>query len=545
MASESTIALHVKSTADVAALQTAEKEVKDLTTATNQWITAANVAAPSYAKATQQAEQAVKRLDDEVKRHNVTQERARTSTGNFGNSMQIAAQAADDFQYSFAAGANQLGQFAQSIGIGAGVAGMVTLLGVGISQAIKHVDLFGTEAAEAAVKQNQLARAADGAAGAARRAAEDYATAKGYLDEHAEKMEMIADRYDRAREAVDGYVKAREAERRLAMAEADAAADLETAQVEQQVRDGTLTKQEGEAKIREIKRRHAGTRFDSEEQSKKDREKADRDIAEANRLKARDLEANASAKDASKENVLPSTERDLLEKRQKAATERRKAAEADFKAAEERVTKDPTKFVAGMIEKERDKAAAQRRAEIAQKEEATTAEALERDRKARLRLGDTTGSMSRESLEKEIKEQREEAEKLRREAAQLETGAERSATGRPRERSAFDTRQKAEDLRSRGRIRDLDNKDREEAERLRRQRQGRNVDRALDMGRAAGAPDDILDGVKESFREMNEGQAGSREAFNEFLGELKRYMAGQKDEVQLLKQATETLRSAR
>ena len=120
------------------------------------------------------------------------QEAVKKSSGSSAQGLLMLAQAAQDAQYGFAGVVNNIPGIITGLGMGAGVAGVVSMAAVGVQVLSKNVDIFGTEAAKAAKEANELRNElmdSSNAAFMAAKSAEQNAEAERLLAEEVKKSD--------------------------------------------------------------------------------------------------------------------------------------------------------------------------------------------------------------------------------------------------------------------------------------------------------------------------------------------------------------------
>lgn len=122
MGAESTFDIKIRSTADTRSIKELETELKQVTKAWH------GMAAddPGFAKQAQ----AVAGLKERVRDLSTAQQQVQGSSRNMGNAVLQASRGMQDMQYGLAGAVNNLEGIASALGLGAGVAGAVTLVAV-------------------------------------------------------------------------------------------------------------------------------------------------------------------------------------------------------------------------------------------------------------------------------------------------------------------------------------------------------------------------------------------------------------------------------
>lgn len=147
------------------------------------------------------------------------QEAVKKSSGSSAQGLLMLAQAAQDAQYGFAGVVNNIPGIITGLGMGAGVAGVVSMAAVGVQVLTKHVDIFGTEAAKAAKEANELRNELMDSANAAFMAAKS-------AEQNAEAERLLAEEVRKSDDAYKSAIGSINESHRAKISELDATSQL-------------------------------------------------------------------------------------------------------------------------------------------------------------------------------------------------------------------------------------------------------------------------------------------------------------------------------
>lgn len=184
------------------------------------------------------------------------QDEVKKASSNSAQGLLMLAQAAQDAQYGFAGVVNNIPGIITGLGMGAGVAGAVSMAAVGIQVLTKHVDVFGTEAAKAAEEAEKNQQELNKLANEARIAAEKSEALAKSQRELANELRNTTTAYDEATSAADRAFRRQEEAADAEMKRADAAFEKTIAMID-------LQEAAGEISAGEATQRRAGARAEA------------------------------------------------------------------------------------------------------------------------------------------------------------------------------------------------------------------------------------------------------------------------------------------
>lgn len=244
-----TVEIAIKTTTDTAAAEAQVEALEAVAAAAEEVTAAAEAAAEATAAAAEAQEEAAKSEDkatkkkeegaEASKKNAKAQDEVKKSTFNAGYAMQTFGQIMNDAPYGISAVSGQVGQLVGALGMGMGLAGILTLAATALDQMLKHVDLFGSAAAKAAADAKKLAEEADVTARKAREVAEAEAEAEAATGRHAKEMQGLTDEYEAQIQAIDRAAAAR-------VREAAAVAELADAIKEKRMAEIAVAESTGE-----------------------------------------------------------------------------------------------------------------------------------------------------------------------------------------------------------------------------------------------------------------------------------------------------------
>lgn len=519
---DSTITLRVETTADPAAL------------------TATAAAVEQVAEASHKQTAATKTLNDATSAATVTanglsnaKERVKTSSANGAMALLQFSRAAQDIQYGMAGAINNAEGLAMALGLGTGVAGVVTVVGVVLQQVITHLDPFGTKAAEAAAKTKELAEAAQQTAETAEAAAEATEMSTAAWAAHEAQIEATKNKYKELESAINLAMQARAAESKAAAGLDDAQSRLEIAKINDKEQRGILTPQQAEEQRRAAEKGGEQRQFGIAEQRAIEEENAARakaaikrgEGAEASRESGRaqtasgwllnDKEREAAKARVNAEDGFREGMRDTLSQEEIDAENAAKEAEMRVRFAENNPGLDNGRAEAAKkaAEEAADKARrTKRQIEDSHQRQAEAQRALTLDEEQRL----NGPYKSRDEALAAARAKEAEAREKAAEAQRLEQGADISQTNRPTNRRAFETRQEADDINSRSRIARMNQQDSakiaQEEEKAYQEKQRETERQAEAERRAKDAADREADraktGAKREFGQLRKSASG-------------------------------------
>lgn len=583
MPGESDITLRVNTTAQLEGLTQTTAAVQQATAATNQWVTAANVAAPSYAKAMTEAgtksQESVRRLNEEVKRHTVEQEKTRTATMNSGQAMLTLGRGIQDLQYGFGGVVNNIEGMTRALGGGAGLAGVMTLVGVGVSlltnnlgetkapinTAVEDTKKLADEAAKAAV-------ALEKQAASARKTAE---SAAGYE----ESISTITEKYRQLNQQIELRLKNEEALRRAKLGEGDAQAARDLAEVDNALKRGVISDATAEERRAKIEMDSIDRRKKAADEAAGSQQSALINESNNDRLKAAGLSDTARRlKDAGK-NILSDDERAAVKARVEADNKAIAAEQAKVDEAN-RAESDPARAYQAYKDKnEADNKDRKNRGEF-QVDNETEVQFFERMRKQReesnRRIGilsdrgsqnrgileadknarDSTGVSSAKELEAEVKKLRDEVDRLRQSAEEKSSTADIIGKTRESQNREFDLRRETRGLQRDSRLTEFDNENRQkrqqQADEERRRQEAAEEKKGAIRGTfnsiredaaGAGANGQGLDRMERALNAFLQGTQNNDLTFAKLADALEKAYPQLKERLDKLEAAMETVRS--
>lgn len=462
---DSTITLRVETTADPAALTATAAAVEQVAEASHRQ----SAATKSLNEATAQATVTANGLGE-------AKEKVKTSSVNGAMALLQFSRAAQDIQYGMAGAINNAEGFAMALGLGTGVAGVVTVVGVVLQQAVEHLDVFGTKAAAAAAKTKELADAAEKTAKAAEEAAEATEMSTAAWVAHAAQIEATKLKYKELESAINLAMQARAAESKAAAGLDDAQSRLEIAKINDKEQRGIITPQQAEEQRRAAQKGGEQRQFGIAEQRAIEEENAARakaaikrgEGAEASREAGsantaagwlmNDKEREAAKLRVNAESRFRSGLRDTLSQQEIDAEKAAKEAEmrARFAAGNPQLDQGRAEVAKKAAEEAAEKAArTKRQLEESQQRQAEAQRALTLDEEQRL----NGPYKNRDEALSAARQKEAEAREKAAEAQRLEQGADISQSNRPAGRKAFETRQEADDINSRSRIARMNQQD--------------------------------------------------------------------------------------
>jgi hypothetical protein len=147
------------------------------------------------------------------------QDAVKKSSGSSAQGFLMLAQAAQDAQYGFAGVVNNIPGIITGLGMGAGVAGVVSMAAVGVQVLTKNVDIFGTEAAKAAKEANELRNELMDSANAAFMAAKS-------AEQNAEAERLLAEEVKKSDDAYKSAINSINESHRAKISDLDATSQL-------------------------------------------------------------------------------------------------------------------------------------------------------------------------------------------------------------------------------------------------------------------------------------------------------------------------------
>jgi hypothetical protein len=338
MSQPSTITLNVQTTADTSGLAAAGAAVAKLgaqaqqaAAAVNPWTTAAKMAADTYVKEMPEAAKAVVKLSDAQRHATVTMNGVEAAGRDMRNGMVGNAQAmlqlsrgVQDAQYGVGGLVNNIEGITMALGMGAGLAGVLTVAAVGFDILDKNTDVFGRQTRAAAEKAAELSAALTKAADESKKAADAADAATSSEAKRTAALEATKETYEGWAVALERAVKARE---RLAALEgqgADADKNLALAELEKAELAGKGTPEEFAARRRRIEEDARFRKFEIEERQKTAEIEAAKQNQAFHMAKQKTAEKEAWDAQYASEQMLSPKRREALEEELKKKEERRK-----------------------------------------------------------------------------------------------------------------------------------------------------------------------------------------------------------------------------
>ena len=221
------------------------KTLKEMETGINQLkvaLTQMDVSSPAF----KQLAGEIQRAEGELKRMQTAHVEVTKSSAGSGRAILELSRGLEDLQYGVSGVLNNIPGLLQALGQGAGLAGIISILSVGIFQLVKHLDLggpaldaLGEAAGRAAVKAGESAMAAD---------------------KHREAMDLAKESANQITEAIAKEDQALQDELAALKNSADATANLDKQKKEllQSERDLALARNaaSGDDEITKLKRKH-------------------------------------------------------------------------------------------------------------------------------------------------------------------------------------------------------------------------------------------------------------------------------------------------
>ncbi len=346
-------------------------------------------------------------------------DKASKSTSQFGQAALSAAFFADDLQYGVKGILNNIPMLAMSLGLGGGVAGVVSILAVGFSVLSEKMGWFSKEAVATTDDLKKLAGESKATADATSRAARETDAAEAALKRHTNAIRDAEEGYKKLAQQIDVAAKARETMARNALAETDADAALKLSTIEGHRAAGMITDQEAEKQSLAVKRGAEDKRHASERAEALSKEADLRSKAAAAEKAAGVSDSQASNLAAAGMPLMDEEGRKAVEAGLKNAQDRLKVAQAALASTPKTINKADG-LTEGWIEEANPAyAAAQKRVEDAARARGAAGRQLDADSEARGRTGFSDGDALRaevEKLRREAQEAREEAAAMKGEA---------------------------------------------------------------------------------------------------------------------------------
>lgn len=530
------VQIKITTAADTAAAKATEKALEEVAEAQKKATKAAEESAEATRKEVRQKEQ----VHEAMKRETVAtngaaeaKEKLEKKSINAGYAMQSFGQFVNDLPYGISAVSNQVGQLAASFGLGAGLAGVLTIAATGVDQVVKHFDLFGTEATKAAEAARKEAEELRAGAIHAREAAEATEMAREATIRHEAAMRKLTETYQEQLKAIDQAAEARHRDAAAAQALADAIKEARLAEIGVAESTGEIGPMEAERKRREVegvaaKDAEERRRMQAQNDAATAAEKAN--VSEAAAIAARTKSREMGAVSG----VLTSEQRAAMEARYKEAKAAAKAAELE---RTEIVTKDSVRtagmqsipFFGGFVNSEMSDVAlsdfktAEYKRFLALEAAKRAAEALDKDKKARLRVG----GMPAEKVAEEQRRLEEEAQKADAEAARQRAEVERIKTDNERQAQISGIRQGTAERQSDARIYGMQGREREAYDReqeKQREQEAREAAKLLKSAGAGGGKSDSMAEVLSLVRQLLSHTGTNDAATRKEIAELRAKM---------------------
>lgn len=321
MAADKELELNLKTTGDTAGVEKVTSAIQQVSQAAKAASTEAVQMGSSTATALQQAGQAAQTASlNTVQLGTATatvsdgMEKATKSTSGFGQAALTAAYFADDMQYGIKGILNNIPGLVMGLGMGAGVAGVVSILAVGLGVASDKLDLFGSSSDKATDRLKELRKDTRDAAAEARVAAEHNEAMAETQRLHTAAMDEAQAKYDSLKDSIEENAKSRQSLAAALDREAEAQAELDKAKIETQRINGVINEQEAE-RLRLLVERGREEARQRREQEEFDKKRGDLS-GEADGLRS---QANTSLSEARKlenasQNLLTPKRREELKK---------------------------------------------------------------------------------------------------------------------------------------------------------------------------------------------------------------------------------------
>ena len=468
-------------------------------------------------------------------------DKATRSTSQFGQAALSAAFFVDDMQYGIKGVLNNIPMLAMSLGMGGGVAGVVSILAVGFSVLSDKMGWFAKEAATTTGELQKLVVETRDAAAAATSEAQQTNIAEAALKKHNDTLRDAADGYKELAAGIDAAAKAREVAQRNLLAETDAEAALQLARIEGMRANGAISDQEAEASSLTVKRGAEEKRFASEQlKARKDQMDLEAKAAALSGVSGLS-DSRASDLDAASGGLLDAEGRKAAEARMENAGAQLKAAKAKADAEAEMIMVQRETYGPGGTQGQeavRNPAydIAQQRLAEAARNRAEAAGVLERDTVARGR----TGFGDADALRQEVDKLRREADEARREAGNLRGSAGLVGADRASQAKIFGMDSERALLQSSTRVAGYDARD-AAAEAKRRAAEGQDV-----LTGARGmkdVPEGAMTALAAAIAGADNGLGGSGEKLTLLLKQLTDFLKRTKQQNAGLEKDTAELRS--
>lgn len=379
--------------------------------------------------------------------------------------------AIQDLQFGILGVLNNIEGLVMALGGTAGLAGVLTLVGVALSMLLPHIGKLGDDSAKTAAEAAKLAAELDATADASEAAAESALTAATAEEERAAAVEATRAKYAELRDAIEGAIKAREAEQRAAAELDDAQGQLEIARINDKESRGIIPPAQAEEQRRTAQRAAEKRKFDRDQQAAAEKEAALQADAAMKRGEAAFDDQTAAEAESAARGLLTPDQRKAAEDRLAAEKARRlgkdgKGGLADQRSAAQEEAQRFAKRLAdakayGSTPPEKlagYESAAQMAADRAAQLDAEYQASLDATGAATNallldeRIREDTGFTNRGDASKAARDARAAAAAKRAEAARMDRDARNSAAARRLAPEAFDARTQAADITSRSRI---------------------------------------------------------------------------------------------
>ena len=380
-----------------------------------------------------EAAEHIVRLQSAVDKQAAAQVKAATSTRNTGQAMLTTGRAVQDLQFGIAGVLNNIEGLVVALGGTAGLAGVLTLVGVGISMLLPLLRSQADESANAAAETRKLAIDADNAAESLRKEAASFGASEAAAAKYRQRMAELETAHDKANSVLQQRQKLLEATKTAELSLMDAQADKDIAQVEESRQRGVIDDQEAERRKAKINADRDAARQKGEAEIQTGRIAVARGQANAARVKAgrlavldtNELQAGAGLLN-SKDRALAEADKAAGEAGVKAANTREEMArkkieelESNYGPAGRNGNRGPD-ITAEVEELKRQIAVAKKEREESSALWRTAADKLREDKAARER----TGLGSREELNSRHAERTRDIESLNNKTAEAQTEVE-------------------------------------------------------------------------------------------------------------------------
>lgn len=523
MANNEPLKLHIATSVEASGLDRATEGIKQAEQATVSLSSAAGQVAAAHGK-----------MDGEMGKA------TKTSNG-FGAAALQAAYAADDLQYGLKGIVNNIPGLVLSMGMGGGVAGVVSIAAVALNVLSNQMDKTAKESENLTLKAGQATQKAK------EEAAEHKATADS-LKQHEDRVKALADGYKDLVAQIDAAARAREVMVRNMLAETNAAAALELAHIENARANGKISDQDAEARSLAVKAGAEKKQFQMEQEQALKREA---DLA----AKAAGARGEASGKGTEAENLaakgqglLTSGEREVARARVKEAAEVRKKAEKELEDTPENTVKYVMSREGYYAETIANPAYAKAQDKVAQANQrvSQTRSILDRDNEAKQRSGIT----SQEDLKKEVERLQREATELRKAALTAQREAEQSMATRQSQAKIYGLTSQQAELESSTKISGFDKRDEaafQKAEEAKAKKTGKGIgaegrDVLADLKRAV-VPEEGMAQLRDALEATAAGSEEGRNQLKTLLSQVARYLVKTNQVTDTLKRDFEELRT--